>query len=68
MKATDITDGHRKRARTSQDTDETSASKRARGRPRVDTQDATAADVSGFLRLQAYRVAIHQFGSDASYV
>jgi hypothetical protein len=35
----------RKRSRTSKDSDEAS-NKKARGRPRVDTQDATAADVS----------------------
>jgi hypothetical protein len=35
----------RKRSRASKDSDEAS-NKKARGRPRVDTQDATAADVS----------------------
>jgi hypothetical protein len=35
----------RKRSRTSKDSDE-AGNKKARGRPRVDTQDATAADVS----------------------
>jgi hypothetical protein len=39
----------RKRSRTSEDADDLaviSKGKKARGRPRVDTQDATAADVS----------------------
>lgn len=39
----------RKRARVSNDADDAAAAsgdKKARGRPRVDTEDATAADVS----------------------
>ena len=49
MKNTESTT--RKRSRTSEDAEDaavTSGSKKARGRPRVDTQDATAADVSDF--------------------
>lgn len=43
------TEPPRKRLRTSEDADDvavTGGGKKARGRPRVDTQDATAADVS----------------------
>jgi hypothetical protein len=36
----------RKRSRTSAGDDEDAGRKKARGRPRVDTKDATAADVS----------------------
>jgi hypothetical protein len=46
----------RKRSRTSEDAEDaavTSGSKKARGRPRVDTQDATAADVSDSLCLES---------------
>lgn len=50
MKNTESTT--RKRSRTSEDAEDaivTSGGKKARGRPRVDTQDATAADVSDFF-------------------
>lgn len=40
----------RKRSRTSSSGDNGSG-KKTRGRPRVDTQDATAADVSGYSPL-----------------
>ena len=53
MKNTESTT--RKRSRTSEDAEDavvTSGSKKARGRPRVDTQDATAADVSDSLCLR----------------
>lgn len=49
MKVTESTSRSRKRSRASDDGDDgaiASGSKKARGRPRVDTQDATAADVS----------------------
>ncbi|KAH6643199.1 hypothetical protein C7974DRAFT_119410 [Boeremia exigua] len=47
MKGTESTERPRKRSRTSEDADDaavTSGGKKTRGRPRVDTQDATAAD------------------------
>lgn len=37
----------RKRSRRSNSGEDAAGGKKARGRPRVDTQDATAADVSG---------------------
>lgn len=48
MKGTDNAERSRKRSRLSEDGEEasTSGGKKTRGRPRVDTQDATAADVS----------------------
>lgn len=49
MKSTEGTSRPRKRSRTSDNADNAPAAfggKKARGRPRVDTEDATAADVS----------------------
>lgn len=49
MRSKERTEPPRKRSRTSEDADDvavTAGGKKARGRPRVDTQDATAADVS----------------------
>lgn len=50
----------RKRSRTSEDADDvavTAGGKKARGRPRVDTQDATAADVSVVNSNRSHSVA-----------
>lgn len=47
----------RKRARVSNDANDVAAAsgdKKARGRPRVDTEDATAADVSDVLSRYPY--------------
>lgn len=49
MKSTESTVRIRKRPRTSEDVEDAAIAtggKKIRGRPRVDTQDATAADVS----------------------
>lgn len=49
MRSKELTEPPRKRSRTSENVDDVAVAvggKKARGRPRVDTQDATAADVS----------------------
>ena len=49
MRSKELTEPPHKRSRTSEDADDVAVAaggKKARGRPRVDTQDATAADVS----------------------
>jgi hypothetical protein len=49
MRSKEPTEPPRKRSRTGEDPDDAAVKvggKKARGRPRVDTQDATAADVS----------------------
>lgn len=59
MKVSGNTARPRKRSRQSDDADDvviTSGAKKARGRPRVDTQDATAADVSNkILKTEGFQ-------------
>ena len=64
MKSTEITARPRKRSRTSEDAEDTTVAatgKKARGRPRVDTQDATAADVSTALCSHLFAPLLRPF-------
>lgn len=64
MKSTEITARPRKRSRTSEDAEDTTVAatgKKARGRPRVDTQDATAADVSTALYSHLFAPLLRPF-------
>lgn len=57
----------RKRSRRSNSGEDGAGGKKARGRPRVDTQDATAADVSGdFLCFCHYPRSMWDLRSEGS--
>lgn len=65
MKSKETTEPPRKRVRMSEDADDlavTAGGKKARGRPRVDTQDATAADVSIGTISEAYLPLLYSHG------
>lgn len=69
MRSKEPTEPPRKRSRRSEDADDvavTAGGKKVRGRPRVDTQDATAADVSIDPFNKSHLSSLHLNGSCAS--